>query len=191
VIGRIIYVALILCIVSFNYAFGQLSLNQLEYNYGIAAGVFNFTSGYFEDSYTDGYVVGGQVTVWPLPRWGLQLEGQYYSAQAGRDRMSMIPFTLSVLMHLYNPRLTRIIKPYFGAGVGRYNIREKIKLSDEKINYTVNSAHAILGIFIGRSANRGFVFQAKYSSVPFDHPLDISFRNSDLNNMTFTGGYRF
>ena len=187
----LIYVLLILCIIPFNIAFGQFSLHQVKYDYGIEVGVFDFTGGYYEAAYANGFVVGGQVTAWPLAYWGLQLGAQYYSAKAGRDRLSMIPFTLSILMHLYNPRLIRTIKPYIGAGIGRYNLREKFKLSDEKINYTVNGAHVMVGIFIGRSANRGFVFQAKYSYVPFDHPLDINYRKSNLNSLTFTGGYRF
>lgn len=189
--GRINFVMLLLINIILNAAIGQTSRYQIKYDYGLEAGVYDFTGGYYQDDYKNGFILGAQATLWPLTYWGLQLGSQYFSAQSRNGRMSMIPVTFSILLHIYNPKLARIIKPYMGAGLGRYNLREKLSLSGEKINYTVNGAHAMLGIFIGRSAGRGFVFQAKYSYVPFDHPLDVDYKKTNLNSFSFTGGYRF
>ena len=184
---------------------------QHEVDFGIKVGYFAPNEESVKDIYGGGVTVEGELIIWNRTGFGTAFGFQRYSksgdpyvydpngyvTSASAD-ISIMPFTFTGLYRMTKNSPQTKIRPYFGAGVGIYVVKEKLSASFSDGDHESDSAslhkmgfHFLGGIQADLWKHASLVFDIKYASASLSLRPDMIDNDVDLGGFSVSSGVRF
>jgi opacity protein-like surface antigen len=176
--------------------------SRRETDFGLRLGYFIPFDESVKEIYGNGPVFGAEVITWQASGLGVGVVAEYYGksgkpittgsvfAQSAKARL--VPFYLAFM---YRATLTNSsIRPYFGAGWGRYFFNEKITFIDQGVPYRASVSknplglHAFAGLQAPFSSSASFVLEVKFSYASISQTLFVGTTNAGEVNSKNIGG---
>jgi len=182
-----------------------------EVDVGIKVGYFMPNEDAVKDIYGGGATFEGELIVWNQTGLGTAFGIQRFAKSgdpyvydpygyvtgASAD-ISIMPITFTGLYRMTKNSPRTKIRPYFGAGVGIYMVKEKLSASffdggyeSDSVSLNKMGFHFLGGVQADLWKHASLVFDIKYASASLSLKMDMIDNDVDLGGFSVSSGLRF
>ncbi len=191
--------------------FEQYRVPETEVDFGIKLVYFSPSEEVIKDMYGGGPAVEGELIIWKRSGFGTAFGIQRYAksgepyvydpagyvSSASAD-VTVVPITFTGMYRMIKDSPGRMFRPYFGAGVGIYVIREEIgahfidgSSAGDSASLNKMGFHMVGGLQVDVWRHASLVFDVKYAHASVSLSPDMIENDLNVGGFSIGSGLRF